>query len=200
MHKNNLIPKGLPDKHVIGTRQYYQFDSKTSEGRRMCNSSSHAMLLWNQNPHALGNDYNADDDYLMRMKQWGDTTNTDAQIRCLREHFKLDVEFRQDLWLKDVIPFLMKGIVVPVGQVHHGYYKNPTGGGHWSVLVGWDFTKDRQDLIFHDPAGRMDLINGGYINSSANAGRYVRYRRDLWLPRWQVNGTLGWATLCHGKL
>lgn len=200
MHKRNLIPNNLPEKKVIGTRQYYQYDSTTPEGRRMCSASSHAALLWNVDPNALGDNPNADDNYLLRMKKWGDTTDGNAHERCLREFFKLDVRFRQDLYLDDLIAQVMRGWGTPVGTVHHGHYTNPVGGGHFMFFVGWDFSKGRQDLIFHDPAGRMDLENGGYADSSATAGRYVRYRRDLWLHRWQVNGTLGWGTICKGRL
>lgn len=163
----------------------------------MCKSTAHAMLLKQVRPNALSNSDNADDEYLARLEKYGDTTDGDAHIRCLREFFKLDVEHRTDLYLQDVLPQLMKGVCVPVGILHHGPYNNPYGGGHYMTLVGWDFTKGAKDLIFHDPAGKMDIINGGY---SYGSGRYVRYAREFWLPRWQVNGTLGWGTLYRGKL
>lgn len=198
MHPKNLIPSNLPDKHVVITRRYDQFDSNTSQGRRMCNSSSHSMLVYNVDKTLLGENPNADDEYLRILnKYYGDSTNIDAQIACLKNHFHLDCEFKQNLYLQDVVPQLLKGVGVPVGTIHRGHYTNPVGGGHWMFLLGWDFRNGRDDLIFHDPAGKMDIINGGYI--SAN-GKYVRYSRKYWLPRWQFNGTLGWGTLYKGKL
>lgn len=197
MHFKNLIPDTYPDKKVIPVKQYVQYDSTTEEGYRMCKSTAHAMFLKKVAPKSLSDSNNADDDYLLRLKHYGDTTNPQAHVKCLRDFFKLDVEFRTDLYLQDVLPFIMKDIPVPVGTVHHGHYTNPVGGGHEMLLVGWDFTEGRKDLVFHDPAGKMDLENGGY---SYGSGRYVRYNRDMWIPRWQVNGTLGWGTLYHGRL
>lgn len=191
------IPNNLPEKVVLKSRYFYQYDSQTSEGYRMCSASSHAGALWMVKPNALSNSANADDEYFIRMKHYGDTTDGNAHEQCLRQFFKVDARFRTDLLWSDLVESVMRGQSVPVGTVHHGHYTNPVGGGHFMNFIGWDKTEGRDDLIFHDPAGKMDIVNGGYIYGS---GKFVRYARKYWMERWQVKGTLGWGTIIKGLL
>jgi hypothetical protein len=78
---------------------------------------------------------------------------------------------------------------VAVGWLHHGPSNAPTGGGHWSVVVGFN----PQAYIHCDPFGEANIIKGGYI--SANGGKNIAYGKQNWLPRWRVDGTGGWAIL-----
>lgn len=187
----------LPEKLVLKSKYFYQYDSQTSQGRRMCSASSHAGALWLIKPNALSKSDNADDEYLIRMNQYGDTTDGNAHERCLREFFKVDARFRTDLMFGDLVESVLRGQSVPVGTVHQGHYTNPVGGGHFMNFIGWDKTEERDDLIFHDPAGKMDIVHGGYIEGS---GKFVRYPRTQWMKRWQVRGTPGWGTIIKGLL
>lgn len=179
----------LPDEEerlVLPVTYYYQFDSATPHGARMCNSTSNAMLLKHLKRGALTDSFNADDEYLMRVHQYGDTTEPLAQQAALR-HFGIKATFRTDLDWPDVIAQLKRGIPVPIGLLHHGHVSYPTGGGHWICIVGYD----GDDFIVHDPAGEMDLVNGGY--PSSRSGKFVRYSRKNLTPRWRVRGTGGWG-------
>jgi hypothetical protein len=60
-------------------------DSTTDEGRRMCFSSSCAMLLAFLKPGVLTGP-NGDDQYLARVHQFGDTTDPAAQIKALASY------------------------------------------------------------------------------------------------------------------
>ena len=76
-----------------------------------------------------------------------------------------------------------------VGWLHYGPSSAPVGGGHWSVVVGFN----NQAYIHNDPFGKANIINGGYL--SASGGNNISYGKTNWLPRWRVNGTGGWAIL-----
>ena len=64
---------------------FAQLDSATDEGRRMCFSSSCAMLLAFLKPGVLTGP-NGDDQYLARVQQFGDTTDPAAQIKALASY------------------------------------------------------------------------------------------------------------------
>ena len=64
---------------------FAQLDSATDQGRRMCFSSSCAMLLAFLRPGVLSGP-NGDDQYLARVRQCGDTTDPVAQIKALASY------------------------------------------------------------------------------------------------------------------
>jgi len=64
---------------------FAQLDSATDEGRRMCFSSSCAMLLAFLKPGVLYG-LNGDDQYLARVNQFGGTTDPAAQIQALASY------------------------------------------------------------------------------------------------------------------
>jgi hypothetical protein len=64
---------------------FVQLDSATDQGRRMCFSSSCAMLLAFLKPGVLSG-ANGDDQYLARVRQFGDTTDPTAQIQALASY------------------------------------------------------------------------------------------------------------------
>ncbi len=87
---------------------------------------------------------------------------------------------------KDLLALLDRKIPVPIGILHRGPISNPTGGGHWVTLIGYD------DKYFHvhDPAGELDLIAGGYLGGS---GENQRYTRENLLKRWNIaSDSDGW--------
>ena len=55
----------------------------------------------------------------------------------------------------------MRGKPTPCGWLHHGNVNAPSGGGHYSVTIG--YTKDT--WIVHDPNGEASLVTGGYTNN-----------------------------------
>lgn len=174
---------------------YRQWDSEVvvngrNQGPRMCNSSTHAMLLEYYLPGTLtGTPRQPDDLFLRRVFQFGDTTNAQAQVQALAS-YGLTVEFTKRATWEQLLERLKDG-PCGAGVLHHGPSSRPTGGGHWMLPVGWD--PDRQEIICHDPNGRMDIINGGY--SDFQSGPAVRYQRTHWVRRWSVEGgASGWMT------
>ena len=81
------------------------------------------------------------------------------------------------------------GRPVAVGWLHHGSVSAPSGGGHWSVVIGYTAAA----WIQNDPNGEANLAGGGYTTNTKGAG--VVYSRKNWMPRWRVNNTGGWAIL-----
>lgn len=167
---------------------YRQWDSEVvvegvNQGKRMCNSSTHAMLLEYYLPGTLtGTPRQPDDIFLRRVFQYGDTTDASAQVKALAS-YGLSVSFSTTATWEQLLERLKDG-PCGAGVLHHGPSNRPTGGGHWMLVVGWD--PDTQEVICHDPNGRMDIINGGY--SDYQSGPAVRYQRTHWVRRWAVEG------------
>jgi hypothetical protein len=165
-----------------------QNDSATGQGARMCFSSSCAMAAAYLKPDALQGSGQIDDRYLAMVQRYGDTTNPAAQVSALGS-LGIEARFRTDGTLNDLISQLERRIPCPVGWLHHGPVSSPSGGGHWSLVIGWDASK--RDLLMHDPNGEADLLRGGYLNRSNGAG--LRYSAENFLPRWLVDGAgSGW--------
>lgn len=157
----------------------------------MCYSSVNAMLLKFLRPRALPDVVSADDVYLRRVLQYGDTTLAHAQIQALKS-YGVTASFRQNLDWHHIDAHLAQGIPVPIGILHHGPVAAPRGGGHWILIIGR--LADGSRYYVHDPYGDLDLVNGGYLSSNGKALLYSR--RNLG-PRWRVGGRPGWGILAQ---
>ena len=161
-----------------------QLDNASGQGYRECFSSSAAMLamFWRRTP--------SDDAFNTVRKRFGDTTSAQAQIAALRA-----LGLQSHLWTNgrqvDLMNQISGGRPVAVGWLHHGTPMAPTGGGHWSVVIGYDAS----GVFMNDPNGEADLVRGGYLARRAGAGLHYSWRN--WLPRWQVEGPAsGWYLTC----
>ena len=161
----------------------YQNDNKSGTGYRECFSSSCAMIA------KFYGKVKSDDAYNAVRAKFGDTTDSQAQLAALRS---LGLQAR---FVTNAAPGLLDlelraNRPVAVGWLHQGPYNAPTGGGHWSVVIGFD----PGYWICNDPNGEADLINGGYVNHTKGAG--VKYSRQRFDRRWMVDGAAtGWAIL-----
>ena len=168
---------------------FAQLDSTTDQGRRMCFSSSCAMLLATIRP-GLIHGANADDQYLARVRMYGDTTSHLAQTRALKS-YGVEAEFTQRADFAAIERSIQRGVPVPVGYLHRGPVGKPAGGGHWAIVIGYD----PDALILHDPLGEADLISGATLGRT---GQGVRYSRENFGRRWMVEGPgTGWAIIAR---
>ena len=168
---------------------FAQLDSATDEGRRMCFSSSCAMLLAFLKPGVLFG-LNGDDQYLARVHQFGDTTDPAAQIQALAS-YGITARFSNQASFSMLEEQIAAGIPVPCGYLHRGPISRPSGSGHWLIVVGITPTH----LIVHDPFGEADLVNGTTLGGIA---RFCRYSRRNFARRWMVEGEgTGWAVLAQ---
>jgi GH24 family phage-related lysozyme (muramidase) len=167
---------------------YAQTDSTTGQGSRMCFSSTCAMAAEFLRPGCLQGDGQRDDHYLTLVERHGDTTDATAQIQTLAE-LGIEARLHQDGDRDDLLQQLQRRVPVPVGWLHKGPVEAPSGGGHWSLVIGWDATT--QQLLVHDPNGEADLIHGGYLRH--DGGGCQRYSWRNWSKRWMVEGEgSGW--------
>ncbi|QVV67998.1 glycoside hydrolase family protein [Synechococcus sp. LA31] len=167
-----------------------QNDSATSQGPRMCFSSSCAMAAAFVKPDALRGPGQLDDQYLALVQRHSDTTDANAQVKALQS-LGLQARFRTDGSSEDLIEQLKRGLPCPVGWLHKGPVSAPKGGGHWSLAIGWDPAK--RQFLMHDPNGEADLVNGGYVTTSIGSGAGQRYSERNWGRRWMVEGAgSGW--------
>lgn len=185
---NDALPQEEPapvkheSKLLLNTPYYSQRDNYR-DAMRTCFSSSCAMLVSTLHPGSLSND----DEYLETVFELGDTTDSSVQIRALEIH-GVKASLRQDGGWSDIDSQLVKGIPVPIGVLHKGSVKSPSGGGHWLVVVGR--TEDNSRYICNDPFGEMDLVSGGYPSTN---GKHVIYSKKNLGPRWMVEGPgSGW--------
>ena len=171
----------------IAVPYYQQLDSATDQGRRMCFSSSCAMLLQTIRPGSLKG-ANGDDQYLTRVRRYGDTTDAAAQIQALAS-YGITARFSKTGSFATLEQQLARGIPVPCGYLHRGPVSSPAGGGHWLIVVGITPTH----VIVHDPLGEADLVTGATTNGS---GRFCHYSRANFGRRWMVEGPeTGWCIL-----
>ena len=177
---------------VLKVKYFPQRDSATTHAHRMCFSSSCAMMADYVNPNAIQVSEQEDDYYMKNyVFRYGDTTDSSAQIKALRE-LKVNATFRQNLSQAGIESQINKGIPVPVGILHHGHVSAPKGGGHWVCIIGYD--KAAGQYIVHDPYGELDLVNGGYYGSTNGAS--MRYSYANFNKRWMVDGMgTGWGII-----
>jgi hypothetical protein len=167
---------------VLLTVPYFQqHDNASGQGARECASSAAAMVA------AFWGKVANDDAYNTIRARFGDTTIVDAQVAALRS-LGLDARFRTDGTPALLEQEIRAGRPVLVGWLHQGPVSRPTGGGHWTVVIGFD----TMHWVHHDPNGEADLVNGGYVNHTN--GRKIRYTRRNWERRWRPDGA-GWVVL-----
>ena len=165
---------------------FSQLDSETDQGSRMCFSSTCAMAVEYLKPGVLKGSQK-DDFYLKKVQQFGDTTNSQAQIKALQA-FGIKASFRTDLDLSDIKIQLGKGLPVPIGVLHKGPSSAPTGSGHWILIVGLNETH----FLANDPFGEMDVAAGGYLKNTN--GNHLKYSIKNLTSRWNVEGPgTGWG-------
>ena len=171
--------------HVLLKVPYeYQLDNTSGTGYRECFSSSCAMVA------RYHGKVRNDDEYNVIRARYGDTTDAQAQVAALRS---IGLEARL---VTNAAPGLLEaelraGRPVAVGWLHKGPIAAPSGGGHWSVVIGFDA---HNNWIVNDPNGEADLVNGGYSNNTNGKG--VHYSQANWNRRWMPDGaSSGWALL-----
>ena len=152
-----------------------QNDNASGTGYRECFSSSCAMVSM-----FYGKITN-DDAYNLVRQKYGDSTDAQAQIRTLRS-LGLEADFITNGTTCNIREAIDAGRPVPAGWLHKGHVTAPSGGGHYSVIIGYDET----GWIVHDPNGEAKLATGGYTNNLNGASQH--YSFDLFNPRWIVGG------------
>ena len=119
-----------------------------------------------------------------------DSTEAPAQLAALAD-LGLRARFRSDGRLSDLVAQLQRGLPCPVGWLHKGPVSAPSGGGHWSLVIGWD--PATRQLLMHDPNGEADLVAGGYVSTAIGSGKGLRYSERNWGRRWMIEGPgSGW--------
>jgi predicted chitinase len=176
-------PLPLQQGALLAVPYEAQNDNASGTGYRECFSSSAAMVAryYGKIP--------SDDAYNKFRAKYGDTTDAQAQLKALSA-LGLTARFITTCTVALLEAELDAGRPVMVGWLHKGPVNAPTGGGHWSVVVGYTPT----GFIHNDPNGEANLVAGGYINTTK--GKAVAYSRANWLKRWLVEGpNSGWALL-----
>jgi hypothetical protein len=174
-------PLVKPKEKILKVAYEYQLGPDDgATGYRQCFSSSCAMVA--RYYGKISGDY----EYNKLRARFGDTTDPKAQIAALKA-LGLPATFEMDGTVEELENEISNGHPVPVGWLHKGPVSNPSGTGHWSVVVGFTPTH----FIHNDSYGEANLVSGGYVSHKGGAG--VAYSRKNWLPRWLIEGDdTGW--------
>lgn len=184
-------PPPKPSNPLAGFPWFPQLDNGP-EGWRQCQTSSIAMCLAYLRVANIRDDL----DYLRVLRRYGDTIEQDSHRRALAE-LAAPGRFVTNCGPDRVRAEILAGRPVAVGWCHHGPVTAPSGGGHWSVVYGFDAAAHA--WIVMDPYGEADLINGGWARSGGDSGRAQRYSWRNFNRRWEVDGPdRGWAWLFGG--
>jgi len=160
-----------------------QNDNASGTGYRECFSSSCAMVAM-----YYGKIEN-DDAYNLVRQKFGDSTDAQAQVRALRS-LGLEANFITNATTSTIKAAIDAGRPVPCGWLHHGPVSSPSGGGHYSVVVG--YSDAGQFWYMNDPNGEANLSAGGYTPNMN--GDHLSYSYKNWNPRWIVEGEgSGWC-------
>jgi uncharacterized protein YvpB len=152
------------------------------DASRTCFSSSCAMMLKFLKPNSIKND----DDYIRTVFTFGDSTDSNAQIKALK-HYGVTAKFSTTGNRTLIKKQIDAGKPVPAGFLHHGSVQDPQGGGHYICIIGYDVN----GYWVHDPWGQCDLINGTYPSTD---GKKLHYSYKNFEPRWLVEGqNSGWC-------
>ena len=175
-YRNQLEPETpAPDMALLKVPYQSQLDNASGTGYRECFSSSCAMVAMYYGKVANDDEYN-----LVRAK-YGDSTDAAAQVQALRE-LGLEARFITSGTTDDLRRLLNEGRPVPVGWLHKGPVGAPTGGGHWSVVIGYK----TGSWIVNDPNGEANLVPGGYAANKDGSNQQYSYKN--FNPRWIVGG------------
>ena len=160
-----------------------QNDNASGTGYRECFSSSMAMIamFWGKVQN--------DDEYNTIRSKHGDTTDASAQLAALRS-LGLNPSFVTNASIQTIKNEIDFGRPVGVGWLHHGSSSAPSGGGHWSVVIGYN----ERGVIMNDPNGEANLAAGGYTDNLNGASQTYSYKN--WTPRWSPGGSNdGWCMI-----
>ena len=175
-------PEVFYDGAVLNVPYQSQRDNYRDAGRT-CFSSSCAMAAMYLRPGCIKND----DEYLKKVFAIGDTTEPTTHIKVLNS-LGIKAVFRQDGNLMDIKKKIDSNIPVPIGILHKGPAKSPSGFGHWICVTGYH--TDPAKYTVNDPWGELDNYTGTYKSTNGHAVVYTEY---LLTKRWTVEGPgSGW--------
>ena len=178
-----------PNHHIQLEAPFFRHNSGYDGADSTCFSSTCAMLLKSLRTRS----FEYYEDYLDSVSDIGDGTEAWVQIKALSQ-YDLNAEFRQDGDWSAIEELIDQGIPVPLGILHFGPVENPAGSGHWILAVG--ITKDRENLIVHDPYGDLDVYSGVY---TSDCGSFRKYSKKHLSNRWMVEKgySSGWYIKAH---
>lgn len=186
--KPYAIDKNL---HYLRDFPYFYQQDNGSSGWRQCQTSSIAMCLKYLDVPGINDDL----DYLKIVNKYGDTTSREPHHRALAD-LNVYAKFTLSADIQDVKDEIDSGKPVAAGILHHGTFSAPTGGGHFVVITGYD----QDSWLVQDPFGKIDMVNGGWLDKGAVAGKNVRYSFKHFNPRFFVGGGAnGWCWLNFKK-
>jgi len=177
-------------KALLNVPYFSQLDPQDGpQGWRQCQTSAIAMCLAYLKQPLIKDDV----DYLKYVQSCGDTTSQAAH-NCALGKLGAPGKFSQRLSIADIKASLLRGFPVAVGILHHGPVTDPSGGGHWIVLRGFD---DALGCWYaHDPYGDLNLVSGRWDRVGNGSGRDLRYSYRNMNPRWTPEGPnakTGWG-------
>lgn len=184
LYKERSEPPAETGVRILDVPFDCQHTNPSGQGWRECFSSSCAMVAKYWLPDLEINEY------LNKRPHFGDSTDASAQIATLN-YFGLEARFVSWGSADKLKAQIDRGRPAPVGWLHNGHVSCPAGGGHYSVVIGYD--DNTLNWIQNDPNGEANLVMGGYSAVGAH-GKGIQYSYLNWNKRWLIEGPhSGWG-------
>ncbi len=113
---------------------------------------------------------NSHNNYLEILNKYGKSASRFANHKALRElNVRATFSISSDDY--DIKGELDRGRPVVAGILMRGPIKQPVGTPHFVVMLGYD----ESSWIVHDPFGRLDLIEGTWLDRGLGSGKNINY-------------------------
>lgn len=185
---------------ILKVSYYYQTDNLGGEGYRECCGTSNAALLnavtdgWLDAEAKRLGIAQPEEIYLKRLfSEYGDTTDHDANTRCLRS-FGIESSWRTNLTTADYVRSIDLDIPPVLGFEYKQY-------GHIVIGVGYrkKDTKNNQPWLayINDPYGKRAGSSNNWESTAPTAGKLDVYSENTFNMVWKGHLAEGWGRVVH---
>jgi len=134
---------------------------------------------------------NTINDYLKILNKHGINSSKDSQLKTIRE-LGYTATFGMSYDEDHIKNNIKKGLPVVVSLISQGPILNPKRGPHSVVITGYDY----DSWLVQDPFGKLNLVDGGFIERNIVAGKNIKYPYEQFNRRlFASGGATGWGWL-----
>ena len=132
---------------------------------------------------------NGVNDYINLLNKRGSNGSRDAHLQSIRT-LGYTATFGQSTDPEDIKDDIKRGLPVIASIISKKHISNPAGGAHYVVITGYG----KDYWLVQDPFGELDLINGGWRDRGADAGKNIKYNFEHFNRRlFLAGGATGWC-------
>ena len=175
------------DNDLVYLREfpYEYYNEDEIKGWRRSQAFCMAMVLKYLDAEGI----NGVNDYINLLNKRGSNGSRDAHLQSIRT-LGYTATFNQSVDPEDIKDNIKRGLPVIASVISKKHISNPKGGAHYVVITGYGYDY----WLVQDPFGELDLIDGGWKDRSAEAGKNIKYNYEHFNRRLFVaGGATGWC-------